>query len=148
MTRTFLIVVLTVLSLTSYGQTPDDLIKKFFNDYPKNTNRAVDDLYSTNPWTTRIKDGIDNIKKELNGYNEDFVGKYYGYELITKKQLSESFVLYSYMVRYDRQPMRFIFKMYKPNNKWSLYSFSVDSDLDDEVQEAAKIFHLNLDKDR
>ena len=87
--------IVVVISYTAFGQTaPEDLIKNFFNNYPKNANKAIDDLYATNPWTSRIKEGIDNLKKEVNGYTLDYVGKYYGYERITKKQFSESLILY------------------------------------------------------
>jgi hypothetical protein len=56
-------------------------------------------------------------------------------------------MLYSYLVKYDRQPLRFIFKFYKPNDKWVLYSYALDDSLDDEIQEAAKLYYLNLDKE-
>ena len=49
------------------------------------------------------------------------------------------------MVKYDRQPMRFTFKLYKPNDKWILFSFKIDVDLDDELEQAAKLYYLNLD---
>ncbi len=138
-------IIISFLSITAYGQTsPEDLIKNFFNTYSKNSGKAIEDLYSTNPWSVRIKDGIEGIKKEVNSYTPEYVGKYYGYELIAKKQLSESFVLYSYLVKYDRQPMRFIFKFYKPDAKWTLYSFKIDSNLDAELEEAAKLYFLNL----
>lgn len=146
MKKFLLILFLSVLCFTSYGQaSPEELIKKFFTEYPKNSSKAIDDLYNTNPWTVRIKDGIENIKKEVNSYTVDYVGKLYGYELITQKQFSESFVLYSYMVKYDRQPMRFVFKFYKPNDKWTLYSFAIDSNLDEELSEAAKLYFLKLE---
>ena len=145
MKKQILIGILLLSSIVSYGQeSPQDIIKNFFNVYNKNSSKAIDELYATNPWSIRIKDGIENVKKEINSYTVDYVGKYYGYELITKKQFSESFVLYSYLVKYDRQPMRFIFKFYKPNDKWTLYSFKVDSSLDVEIEEAAKLYYLNL----
>jgi hypothetical protein len=87
------------------------------------------------------------MKNEVNKYTVDYVGKYYGNELITKKQFSESFVLYSYVFKYDRQPIRFIFKFYKPNDKWMLYSMKIDRDLDDEIEQSAKLYYLNLDKE-
>lgn len=51
----------------------------------------------------------------------DYIGKYYGYEIITTKKFSESFELHSYLVKSDRQPIRFIFKFYKPNDKWVFF---------------------------
>lgn len=149
MKKLIFITTLTLFSLTSFGQAnPEDLINTFFKEYSKNPGKAVEDIYATNPWTSRIKDGIETMKQEVNKYTVDYVGKYYGYELITKKHFSESFILYSYMVKYDRQPMRFIFKLYKPNAKWTLFAFKIDSDLDDEIEQAAKLYYLNLDKDK
>jgi hypothetical protein len=147
MKKLILFAVVIIFSIPTYGQsTPEELIKSFFATYSKNPGKAVEDIYATNPWSARIKDGIENVKKEVNGYNVNYVGKYYGQELITKKQLSESFILYSYMVKYDRQPMRFVFKLYKPNDKWTLYSFKIDTNLDVEIEESAKLYYLNLEK--
>ncbi|MDX2130023.1 MAG: hypothetical protein SFU91_13400 [Chloroherpetonaceae bacterium] len=147
MKKIVLVAFLTLLSVNSFGQTtPEELINSFFKEYSKNTNKALDDLYATNPWTSRIKDGIEKIKKDVNGFIVDYVGKYYGYEPITKKQFSDSFVLYSYLVKYERQPMRFTFEFYKPNDKWILYSFKYDTEFDDEIEQAAKLYYLDLDK--
>ncbi len=145
MKKQILMVMMIIISMTALSQTkPEDLINNFFKNYIVNPSKSIDDLYATNPWSVRIKDGIENIKKEVNGYTVDYVGKYYGYELITKKQFSESFILYSYMVKYDRQPLRFIFKLYKPKDKWTLYSFKIDSELDDEIEQSAKLYYLDL----
>ncbi len=147
MKKQLLFALLFTVSMTAFGQnSPEDIINQFFKEYSQNTSKAIDDIYSTNPWTIRIKDAIENLKKEVNGYTVDYVGKFYGYEPITVKQLSQSFVLYSYMARYDRQPIRFTFQFYKPNDKWTLFSFKIDSNLDDEIEQAAKIYYLNLDK--
>lgn len=125
---------------------PQNLLDIFFKTYEKDAGKAVKDLYSTNIWTDRIKDDIDKIVGTVNGFTESYMGKYNGYEIITTKKFSESFILYSYIVKYDRQPIRFIFKFYKPSNKWILYSYAIDDSFDDEIQEAAKLFYLNLDK--
>jgi hypothetical protein len=126
--------------------SPQYLIDNFFKTYKKDPGKAVKDLYATNKWTGRIQDDIDKIIGTVNGFTESYMGKYYGYELITTKKFAESFMLYSYLVKYDRQPIRFIFKFYKPNDKWILYSYSLDDNFDDEIQEAAKLYYLNLDK--
>jgi hypothetical protein len=49
------------------------------------------------------------------------------------------------MIKYDRQPIRFIFKLNKPNDKWILFSLKIDDSLDDEIEQAAKIYNLSLD---
>jgi len=149
MKRLVILASTTLFSLASFGQSnPEDLLSTFFKEYAKTPAKAVEDIYATNPWTSRIRDGIETMKNEVNKYTFDYVGKYFGYELITKKQLSESFILYSYMVKYDRQPIRFTFKLYKPSDKWTLYAFKIDSELDDEIEQAAKVYYLNLDRDK
>lgn len=147
MKKVILLTAVLFISIISFGQNqPEDITRNFFIEYSKNPTNAVDNIYATNKWMSRAKDAIDNLKKNVQGYTEDFIGKYYGYEIITKKQLSESFVLISYLVKYERQPLRFTFELYKPNDKWILFSFNIDSDIDDEVEQAAKIYNLNLDK--
>ena len=147
MKKAFLISIM-IFSFSTYGQSnPDNLIETFFKNYEKTPSKAVEDIYSTNVWASRNRDGIETLKNEVNKYTVDYVGKYYGYELITKKQFSESFILYSYMVKYDRQPMRFIFKLYKANDKWSLFALSIDSDLDTEIEQSAKLYYLKLEKE-
>lgn len=143
----YLLFVGVVLSQFTYGQSnPEELIMSFFKEYQKNPTKAVGDIYGTNPWISRNKDAVESVKNEVNRYNTDFVGKYYGYEPITRKQFSESFVLFSYMVKYERQPMRFMFKFYKPSTKWVLYEFKIDSDLDNELEQAAKLYNINLNE--
>ena len=145
--KKLLIVLMISISGNLFAQlSPQDLIDTFFVTYEKDAGEAVKELYATNKWTERIKDDIDKIVGTVNGFTESYMGKYYGYEIITKKIFAESFELYSYMVKYDRQPIRFIFKFYKPNDKWVLYSYALDDNLDTEIQEAAKLYYLELDE--
>ncbi len=137
-------IVLVFFTLTGIAQTsPEQMVETFFVNYEKDgASIALDNLYSTNKWMSRAKDAIENLKNQLEGLNEDFVGKYYGYELIVEKRLSESYVLLSYLVKYERQPIRFTFQFYKPNDVWLIYSFQFDGDIDEEIEEAAKLNHL------
>ncbi|MCC3157017.1 hypothetical protein LJ737_07195 [Hymenobacter sp. 15J16-1T3B] len=125
--------------LAQAQDTPDSLIDKFFKEYAKTPVQAVENLYMTNPWTGRNKDAIENLKSGVSKLTPEFVGKFYGYEPIVQKQVATSFVLRSYLVKYDRQPLRFTFQFYKANDKWFLYAFKFDTNLDDEVEEAAKL---------
>jgi len=70
------------------------------------------------------------------------LGKYHGFEKIVRKELGESLVLESYLVKYDRQPLRFTFKFYKPNDKWILFNFQYDEDVDEELSESASVFYI------
>ncbi|TDU34492.1 hypothetical protein BXY82_2817 [Gelidibacter sediminis] len=146
--RETLTVLMILTSINLFAQSsPQKLIDTFFATYEKDAGKAVKDLYATNRWTERIKDDIDKIIGTVNGFTDNYMGQYYGHELITKKKFAESFILYSYLVKYERQPIRFIFKFYKPNEEWVLFSYALDDKLDDEIQEAAKLYYLDLDKE-
>jgi len=145
--KKLLLLGLLFLSMSMYAQkSPQDLINDFFSSYEKDPGKAVKEMYKTNVWMERIKDDIDNIAIKLNGFTLDYIGKYYGYELITSQKFSESFVLYSYLVKYDRQPLRFTFKFYKPNDRWVLYGFQYDDTFSTDIEEASKINYLYKDK--
>ena len=134
---------LVILPITGYSQeTPDDFIKRFFETFQNNTDKALDDIYATNVWTSEMKDAINSMKKTIKNYPME-MGKYYGSDFITKQKCTERFLLYSYMARYDRQPMKVVFQFYKANDKWILYSLNFSADLDDDVEAAEKLYIQN-----
>jgi hypothetical protein len=93
------------------------------------------------------EDQIENVKIKLTGTLK-LLGDYAGYNLVTRKTVGEHLVLYIYMVRYDRQPLRFSLLFYKPSNEWRLFNFSYDDSIDEELAEASKVYRLkeNLEK--
>lgn len=146
MKNIILLILVTITTNLFAQKSPENLINDFFVTYEKDAGKAVKELYATNPWTERKKDDIEQIISTVNGLNENYIGKYYGFEFITKKKFSDSFVLYSYLIKYERQPLRFTFKFYKPNDKWVLFSYAFDDSLDTEIEEAAKLHNLELGK--
>ena len=127
-----------LLSLISFGQTPEEITKKFFKDFVSNSSKAIDEIYKTNPHSVELTEAINNMKEVANNYPES-LGKYHGYELITQEKITNSFVLLTYMARFDRQPMRFTFIYYKHSNEWHLYSLNFSANLDEELEQIAKI---------
>lgn len=142
------LIIMFSASSYSFGQTnPKEIISKFFTKYEENgASNALDYLYANNNWMKRAKDDVANVKQRLEGLNEAYVGKFHGYELIVEKKLSDSFILMSYLVKFDRQPIRFTFQFYKPNNEWRTQSFKFDGNIDDEIEESAKVYFLDLNK--
>ena len=126
-------------------ESPEEIIITFFEKYKdSNSTTALDYLYGKNKWVNKVSDDILNIKKQVASLTEDYVGKYYGYEEILEKKLSDSFILKSYLVKYERQPLRFTFQFYKPDKEWIVFSFGFDANLDDEIEEAAKLYRYRL----
>jgi hypothetical protein len=132
----------------TFGQsTAQSLVDKFFIDYEKKGAAvAVDELYKTNVWTSRIQDNVNDIKNKLVGFNEELVGKYYGYVFLDQIETADCFSIQTYLLRFDRQPLRLTFKLYKPNDKWILYSFSFDDSLDEDLEKALNWRHSMKEK--
>jgi hypothetical protein len=145
--KLFFLLILLNISFNSFGQnTPEEIVSKFFAEYEKDgSSKALDNLYKNNEWMNRATDAITKLKQQLSSLNVDYVGEYYGYELIVEKKLSDSFILMSYLVKFDRQPIRFTFQFYRPNKEWRTHSFKYDGNIDDEIEESAKVYYLNLD---
>jgi len=137
---TLLLLVACLLCKPLFAQeTPETYISKFFTEYKTAPMLAIDHLYGTNPWMAKAKDAVEGLKSKLAVLTPDYVGDYYGAELITTKQLKDRLKVYVYMVKYERQPIRFIFKFYRANDKWMLYSFKFDDQLDDELEQSARL---------
>lgn len=144
--KAYIIIGLLLFSFVSFGQNkPEEIVSKFFSEYKnEGATKALNNLYSNNKWMNRATDAITKLKQQLESLNEDYVGKYYGYELIVEKKLSDSFILMSYLVKFDRQPIRFTFQFYKPENEWRTHSFKFDGSIDEEIVESAKVYYLEL----
>lgn len=122
-------------------ETSDEIINTFFETYEKEPLKAVDYVFSTNEWMDRNKDAVENLKTQLSSYLK-LVGDYYGYEKITEKSVGESYKLVSYMSKYERQPIRFTFVLYKGKDRWQVQNFKFDDKIDDELEESGKVQYL------
>lgn len=141
--KKLILIGLVLCSITSLAQDdPQKIIDRFFNLYTtKSPNDAIDYIFATNKWMADSKDQIENVKFKLNGTLK-LLGDYAGHNLVAKKTVEEHLALYTYMVRYDRQPLRFSLLFYRPSSEWRLLNFSYDDSLDEELQEAAKAYRL------
>ena len=122
---------------THAQETDQEIVNQFFERYKEKPLEAVDYIFGTNEWMKRSADQIDNVKNQLDKILP-LMGTYYGYELITKKNTGKNLILHSYLVKYDRQPLRFIFIFYRRKETWKILNFSFNDSLDDELEEAAK----------
>ncbi|MDO6819628.1 hypothetical protein [Zobellia sp. 1_MG-2023] len=139
---TLLIVTVLSTNILKAQTTTEEITTEFFKTYEKSPQKAVDYVFGTNKWMMdRNKDGIENVKTQLTSFL-GLVGDYYGYEKITEKSVGESYKLVSYMIKYDRQPVRFTFVFYKPKDKWQVQNFQYDDNLDDELEESGKVYRL------
>ena len=142
MKNSFLIALVFAFFTTVAQDDPQKMINEFFTKYKnKGTNEAIDYIFSTNKWMTESTDQISNIKFKLNNTIK-VLGTYYGNDLISKKTIGDHLTLYTFLVRYERQPLRFNFMFYKANDQWVIYNYSYDDSIDEELKEAAKAYRL------
>ena len=124
----------------------EEKVKKFFVEYETiDVSKAVDNLYSENKWSHTIDSAINNLKSQLNLIRGQ-VGEYNGYELITEKKVGDCFLQLSYIVKYDRMPIRFSFQFYKPKSDWIIYNFKFDTDVSEEMDKSSVLYFMDLDK--
>jgi hypothetical protein len=133
-----LVLALLLISSTAFGKDYDRMVDTFFSKVAEGKPlEAIDLIYGTNPWMSKASDAVQNLRNQFASL-EDLVGKYCGHELLIEEVVANRFVYLHYFVAYDRQPMGFHFKFYKPRDQWVLFGFSFDDDIDDEIVERAK----------
>ncbi len=130
--KSFLIVLLLSMvftcsySIVSAQNTPEEMSDKFFKLYvEKGVDASVDYLMSTNKWLKKDSTRIISIKMQLKK-GAAIMGQFYGYELIDKRNYSESLITYDYMMKYDMQPIKITFFYYKPKDVWQIQTFVME----------------------
>lgn len=129
-------------SLNASAQHPtQEIIEKFFSIYSKDPIKATEYAFSTNKWFEQNQESVDDLKSKLKE-QIDQLGDYYGFEFLSQTKVGSSIRMINYIVKYDRQPIRFTFLFYNPNKKWQLNNFSFDDNIDEELSEALKLYRL------
>jgi hypothetical protein len=113
-------------------------IDKFF-DLLKNDKvvESVSSIYKTNKYVSAIPDQIANVKNQLSSLS-GMVGKINLIKKLDVYNVNDTFVHVTYIVTYDRQPVRFEFQFFKVSDGWRIYSFSFDDKIDNEVEMLAR----------
>ncbi|WP_455585916.1 hypothetical protein [Bacteroides sp.] len=142
-------IVLLFLLLTSCEEKKstnletERLIESFFDTYQdKGVKMALDEMFATNVYfSTMYSHGTDDVKKKLASYT-DSIGKYCGYEIVARRVVGKSLIHYSCIVNYEVQPIRLLFTLYRPKDKWVLFNFQFLTDFVNELDESAKFYYI------
>ncbi len=127
------------LTDTLQAQSEDEKItEEFFRQYVLDPMKAFDYAFSTNKWMERNQDAVENLKNQYNNLLP-LIGSYYGYDLIIEKSMGDHLKVNSFILRYDRQPIRLTFIFYKPKDRWQVQNLKYDDTLPEELEEASKI---------
>ena len=119
----------------------EEIPKEFFKIYENNPMQAIDYVFSTNKWLGATPGALENIKTKLQS-SLDLVGSYQGHEVISSKRIGESYGILSYLAKYERQPIRFIFILYKPDKKWQVQNFKFDDAMSKELEESVRLHNI------
>jgi hypothetical protein len=113
-----------IVAYASAQTEPEEYVKVFLSEVGKANFESALELM---PLSDKMKEDTAYIHKLLTRLekNADELGKYYGYELISKEEISPSLINYSYFIKYQSSPQRILFVFYKPAEKWQLNRISV-----------------------
>lgn len=132
----------TSISYGQYAESAYDITAEFFKKYKRDTNDAFHFIFETKEWIADDKEEIENIKKKILEYKTT-LGDFIGFEKLINKPIGESVEVFVYLVKYERQPLKFIFKYYLSNNKWMLYKFEIDESIDQDLDKIIESELLN-----
>lgn len=143
------VIILSLLFLFSCNQKQvahadsDVIIESFFNAYKKQSPRvALNEIFATNTYfETMHSQSIDEVKDRLVAY-ADSIGEYCGYEIASRRTIGHSLMHYSCVVKYEIQPIRFMFTLYKPKDKWLLFNFQFSTDFTNELDDSSKFYYI------
>ena len=120
----FLALLSIFVALVSAQTEPEEYVKVFLSEVGKANFKSAIELM---PLSDKMKEDTASMKNLLAnlGKNADELGKYYGYELISKEEISPSLIHYTYFIKYQDSPQRILFVFYKPGEKWQLNRISL-----------------------
>ena len=136
---TLLLAAITTISVAQATDDGQELINNFFEIYKtKGYEFAFKYTLETNKWIPARGDEMNNIILE---FKKDVatMGTYLGNEEIRNKKIGSRFRITSYLVYYDRDPVRFTFELYKNNIGWEISNFVFDFRFDEEAEESIRL---------
>ena len=141
MTKQIKLVVLVILIFTS-----SDILKaqatteEFFNDFFTLYEKSPEEAFSV---LSKDFDLVDQkeieISKKKYLFNVSQAGVLHGYEKIMERSMGNCVKLVSYLLKYEKEPVRFTIIFYKPKDRWVIREFQFDAGLTDELMDSRKV---------
>lgn len=100
-------------------------------------DEAILALYKDSPYASAMSDAINNVAIQLAGMNRTY-GNYNNHEVLVHEIVLERYAYLMFFVSFDRQPFKFEFHYYKPDETWQFQNFRFSDEIDDDIVEAAK----------
>jgi hypothetical protein len=119
------VMILLIPKFSLAQNNPEEIVKKFFTTYENSADLAIDNLFMSNNWMSQNQLGKNQVKSTLNNTVE-LIGEYKGFEKVSEVKRGNSLTQLVYFVKYERQPLRFEFVFYKPDQEWRIQNFIFD----------------------
>lgn len=115
--------------------TPETIADSFFYYFKnKNIEAAIKYVFSTNKYLVQFPEVVNTLKSKFDKALP-ILGNFNGYQLYLKKEVTTNFVQLGYLMNFDRQPIKIVFLLYKPQNKWQIQDMRFDDKLEDIIDE-------------
>jgi hypothetical protein len=111
----------------------EDINNKFFSILKdKGPEVAYDYLYSDNKAIQKNDEQIKAGKTAFVDLVKQY-GEYCGYDFISKEETGKSIIKYTYMLKYDNSPLKFVISFYKPKENWKVYEVNFMKMVDEKM---------------
>ena len=120
-----LISVFFILTGLSYAQNePEDYIATFFDLAGQGKIKEAIEIMPANnkfendtSYASKLLARLEVLRKNS--------GDYCGYELIEKEEVTESYIIYTYFMKFMNAPQKIQFVFYKPKDAWQVNHISL-----------------------
>ena len=114
----------------------EKIVNDFFDTYRNSPKKAIVTLLAKNRWITN--EDTNKLVVQLDELLGQ-IGKFQGQELIRQDSYGKNILQYVYIAKYERQPLKFIFRFYRPNDAWDFHSFNYEVDFMNALDEISDI---------
>lgn len=133
------LVSLLLITCDSSDSNSRTAITTFFEQFKtEGSDVAIDHLFATNKWTKESKEQIEITKANFKTALK-LLGDYHGYEELSIIKVSDNLKHFVYLARFERQPLRLSFTLYRPFDKWQVQNFNYDYHILEELKEASEL---------
>lgn len=117
----------TILLNVNYSQdTPETIAANFFSYLETGNHKEALTSLPVNEKLESDTTITAQLLEKLDG-NLTSLGKYCGYELIEQNEITDSYIIAEYLIKYLNAPRRMQFIFYKPVDEWQVNQVIINS---------------------
>jgi len=139
MNKPFLIVACLLCFACSLNaqKASSNITDRFFAIFENDPLQAIDYAFATNPYLESEKLAIETLKNKYKKAISE-TGAYLGFEKIAEKAIADRYKVCSFLLRYEKMPIRFTFIMYRAKETWCVNQLYYDSSMQVELEASIK----------